>query len=101
MGGSPDHALPILINIPESLTPGAVGIMELFLIDLEIVTIVTVKPVQRREPHKALAILDNAPDAAFGEAIFGGQVLKSQVFFREFRGDYRLIASLPIGGRER
>jgi hypothetical protein len=101
MGGSPDHALPILINIPEPLTPGAVGIIGLFLIDLEFVAIVAVEPIPCREPHEAPAVLGDTPDAAFGETIFGGQVLKPEVLCREIRGHYRLIAALPISGRER
>jgi hypothetical protein len=99
MGGSPDHALPIFVNIPERLTSGAVGISEFLLIDLEFVTIVTVEPIPCREPHEAVAVFGNAPDAAFRETIFGGQVLESEVIFREFRGGYRLITILPIAGR--
>jgi hypothetical protein len=44
-------------------------------------------------------VLDDTPHAALGETIFGGQVLKSEVFFREFRGDYRNIVILPRGKR--
>jgi hypothetical protein len=99
MGGSPDHALPIFVNIPERLTSGAVGISRFLLIDLEFVTIVSVEPIPRREPHEAVAILSNAPDTAFGETIFCGQVLKSEVIYREFRGGYRLVPILAIGGR--
>jgi hypothetical protein len=99
MGGSPDHALPILINIPESLTSGTVGIIRLLLIDLELVTIVAVEPIPCREPHETPAVLDNTPDTAFGKTIFCGKVLKSEVIFREFRADNWLIAILSIGGR--
>jgi hypothetical protein len=99
MGGSPDHALPILINIPEPLTPGTVGISEFLLIDLEFVAIVAVKPIPGREPHKAPAILNDIPHPAIGETIFCGQVLKPQVIFREFREGYRLVTILAIGGR--
>ena len=97
-GGSPDHTILILVDAEEPLTPRAVGVFEFLLIDLEFVAVVAVEPIQCREPHEAPAILDDTPHAAFGETIFGGQVLKSEVLCREFWGGHQIIATLPIAG---
>ncbi len=47
--------------------------------DLELVTIVAVDAIPRREPHETLAILEDIPNATFGETIVGRQVLKLEM----------------------
>jgi hypothetical protein len=65
----------------------------------DVVSIVAIEPIDSAEPHKAGAVLQDRVDSLVGQPLLDSDVSEFGVLCREIWENYRILATLPIGGR--
>ena len=68
----------ILVDLPDGALAEAGGIVGVMAVDGETIAVVAVQPVIGPEPHEAVAILEDGPYRALGEALLDGEVLEAE-----------------------
>ncbi|MCJ7536637.1 MAG: hypothetical protein WBD62_16445 [Anaerolineales bacterium] len=86
-GTDPQEIVPILIERHDKVSAQAVLVGWVVPKDFELVSIRAIQPIERAEPHEALAVTDDTQHPVVGEAVLRGEMVEAEILVGGRRGE--------------